>query len=154
MAEDANPWPDLVEAASATIRKSDRGDTSAAQEALRAAAVGLRDVLAGGTPDPERLAYLEFLLRGLEQIDRNVDPRKALGLWGSKRIPEDRDLMLLLRVGVELDKLKAQSAEIESPVARAIQIVANKTGHGDSTVEKAWKTHGGEDGWDEAAKQL
>jgi len=75
---------------------------------------------------------------------------KALGLWGNKRVPEDRDFFLFLRVGNQLDRLTAQSGDIERPVARAIAAVAESAGYGQPTVEKAWKTHGGEDAWNAA----
>lgn len=149
MAE-VDPWVLDLESASETIKEIDHGDTSAAKDALRAAAVGLKEVIAGRAPDPLRLAYLAFLLRALEQIEQGVDPRKALGLWGSNRIPRDRDFALFLRVGEQLDKLTTLSVEIERPVARAIIDVAKQTHYGRATVEKAWKDHGGEDAWNAA----
>jgi hypothetical protein len=149
MAE-ANPWALDLEGASETIKEIDKGDTSAAKDALRAAAVGLREVLAGQTPDPLGLIYLQFLLRALEQIEHGVDARKALGLWGGKRIHRDRNLVLFLRVGQELDKLKAQSSEADKPVARAIALVAKQTHCGRTAVQKAWKAQGGEDAWNAA----
>ena len=150
MAEDPNRWRDMVEFATAMVRKIDDGDSCAAKDALRAAAVALRDVLSGRLPDPERSVYVTFLLHALEQIDQNIDARKALGLWGSKRVPEDRDFMLFLRVGSQLDRLTAQSVEIERPVARAIAMVAESTGYGQPTIEKSWKEYGGEDAWNAA----
>jgi len=62
MAEHQDPSRELVEFASATVRKIDQGDTCAAKDALRAAAVALRDVLSGRLPDPERRVYVHFLL--------------------------------------------------------------------------------------------
>lgn len=153
MAESGDPWAKVIEAATENLREIDKGDIPAARDALQNAAIGLRDVLAGRLPDPLRRTYLQFLLQSLEQIERGVDPRKALGLWGSNRIHRDRDHALFLRVGQELDRLRAQSGEIETPVARAIQVVAKQTHCGRATVEKAWKIHGGEDAWI-AAKTL
>ena len=79
MADAKNPWPELVEAARAQIKRANTGNRRVAHEALRQAAVGLRDVLKGRQPDPERLEYLAFLLTAVKQINQGVPvpPRNA-----------------------------------------------------------------------------
>jgi len=151
-----DPWRESVELAQEITRRANAGNVPAAMDALRGAAVGLRDVLGGvlvegRLPDPERRIYLRFLLNALEQIDQGIEPGKALGIWGGKRVSEDRDVTLFLKVGVALDRLRAKSIDVEKPVARAIEIVAKRTGCGTPTVEKAWKSYGGEDAWNAAA---
>jgi hypothetical protein len=52
----------LVATATNTIRRIEKGETLAVRDALQGAVIGLRDVLAGRLPDPERQVYLRFLL--------------------------------------------------------------------------------------------
>lgn len=141
---------ELVDAAQQEIRRIEGGNVLAAVRALRMASVGLRDVLGGRLPDPERTVYLEFLLAALEQITKGAPAIKALGLWPSGRpqsISEDRDLSLFLAVGVELDKL---DATVRKRVFQAIAIVAARRKLGIPTVRKAWKTYGAQPAWEQA----
>jgi hypothetical protein len=151
MADAENPWPDLVVAAKAQIRRANEGNTLAALDILRQAAIGLRDILSGGHPDPERLEYLSFLLTALDQIDQEVPADKALGLWSDSRphsIPDERDLFLFVAVGLELDQ--AQKAHSEKPVDDAIAAAAKRYKCDKSTVKKAWERYGAKKAWEQA----
>jgi hypothetical protein len=144
MADQENPWPDLVAAANARIRQANEGNTLAAQEVLRQAVVGLRDVLAGRLPDPERSQCLKYLVDALEQIAMKVPAEKALGLWSGNRphsVSDSRDLASFVRVGLELNRQPGQ------PVSAAIGAAAKRLNLGKSTVEKAWKKYGGRREW-------
>lgn len=138
-----NPWLELIEAANQQIDRINRGDRCAAMEALRMAAVGLQDVLAGREPDAERRVYLRFLVAALDQIKAAVEPGKALGLQIGNRPPIDvsRDLVIFMRVGLELDKLVKTSAALK-PVKRAIANTAKRYGIGKPTIRKAWQSLG------------
>jgi hypothetical protein len=144
MADAQNPWPELVAAARAQIRRANTGNKLVAQEVLRQAAVGLREMLKGRQPDPERLEYLAFLLAALEQIDQGVPVDKALGLWSGNRpnsVSESRDLACFIRVGLELNRQPSRS------VSTAIGAAAKRLNVGKPTVERAWKKYGGKRAW-------
>ena len=153
MTED--PWPELVAAAREQIAKTEQEDNLAARDVLGQAIVGLRDVVAGRQPDPERRVYLEFLLRALEQIIDGAPPKKALGLWANnapKSVPDMRDVWLFLNVGLALDS-PGENGRAKS-VKTAIGEVAKKFGHGDDTVKDAWERHGATKGWNSARDAL
>lgn len=148
MADTENPWPELVAAARAEIQRVNDGNTLSAEKVLQQCAVGLRDVLAGQPPDPERREYLAFLLTALEQICEKVPPEKALGLWSPNRphrVAPLRDLWLFVAVGQELDRLTKRGTE--NPVTRAVDQIAKRRELGVPTVEKAWKLYGGKRAW-------
>lgn len=151
MADAENPWTELVSAARVQIQRANAGNTLAAKDVLRQAAVGLRDILRGGTADPERLEYLSYLLIALEQIDQDVPPDKALGLWSGNRpkfIPDERDPLLFLAVGLAVDQAKNRSAP--KPIDDAISTVAKRFGCDESTVKKAWEKCGATPAWEQA----
>ena len=157
MADPANPWADLIAAATAQIREANEGNALAAHEVLRQATVGLREVLAGRLPDPERLEYLRYLVGALEQIAQDVPPDKALGVWSGQRphsVSEDRDFVLFVAVGTEIDRLRSVAPETDAPVGRAIQAVAVRYSLGPETIRKAWTRCGGEKDWMAAKEPL
>jgi hypothetical protein len=143
----------VVEAAKCRIAQVERGDTAESREALRMGARSIRDVLEGRAPDAEQSVYLEFIARALDEICAGIDPKKALGLFGNKGLPIDRDIALFMAVGSALDAIERGSDEIEKPVEGAITAIAERTQIGRSTVAAAWKNLGGEDAW-RAAKEL
>jgi hypothetical protein len=151
----AELWPELVAAATEQVAQIERGDNLAARGVLGQAIVGLRDVVAGRQPDPERLVYLQFLLRALEQIVDGVQPKKALGLWANnapKSVPDMRGVSLFINVGLTLDRPN-ESGRAKS-VKAAIGEVAKRLGYGNDTVKDAWESHGATKGWKSARDGL
>lgn len=155
MSESENPWDDLISAAQAAVGKAESGDASAARKVLSQCAVALGDVLQHRQlPDPERLIYLSFLLRGLRQVLNNgVRVDKALGLYAGNRPPlanpDERDFVMFCKVGKELDRLKAMHAELQTvAVARAnVARQMRRPSEFSETLRKAWERCGGIKNW-------
>jgi hypothetical protein len=121
---EADPWAELVATATNTIRRIEKGETLAVRDALQGAVIGLRDVLAGRLPDPERQVYLRFLLSALAQIESGVTSDKALGLWSAgppQSVTEERDFVLFWKVSQALNSIK--KTESDKPVEDAISKV-------------------------------
>ncbi|HUX73799.1 MAG TPA: hypothetical protein VMV25_07925 [Steroidobacteraceae bacterium] len=140
--------PDLMGAAVELIKRTDRGDNLAAAQVLEQAAVGLRDVIAGRLPDEERREYLRFLLRALEEIACGVASNKALGLWSDnapKRVGDDRDFLLFLMVGQQLDTPDPDGGQVT--VKAAMYAVANNKRIGFDVVKDAWEKMGARAAW-------
>ncbi len=151
-----HPKSDLVAAATNLVELVDKGDSQGALNVLEQAAIGLRDVVTGHVPDQERVIYLQFLLRSLDQILSGVPPEKALGIWTDTkpRLDPWRDTALFLLVGEELDRASNSNSRSERPVTTAIKAVATKKNIGFDTVKDAWENNGAKKGWTEVRELM
>ena len=157
MSDDKDSLAEIVDAAKKRCDLAEAGDTLAAKDVLEQAAVGLRDVLKDHRPDPERLVYLKFLEKALSQINQDVSPDKALGLWGGGRphsISDSRSVDIFIAVGLEYNRILAKKNKYPSPVKSAIEYVSTQYGIGRGAVRKAWTKFGSLNGWRHAYQEL
>jgi hypothetical protein len=148
-------WPDMVSAARFLLERIQRGDANAAQDAIRTATIGLREILAGRPPDPEQMVLVAWLEQCLTKVTHDhLDANRALGLVADHApfLPEERDAVLCLWVHEELRRARYKSMERPLPVAfeavakRAKKLIFSKGGAAPTaaTVSKAWKKYAAE----------
>jgi hypothetical protein len=163
-------WRDLIEAAEEKVRRASDGDPRAAAEILELAAVVLRGILKGRSPDPEELVYLASLEEAITLIVNGAPPEKALGLRTAGRPVSasfERDLVMFWRVGRTYEELKAEGRKnavqlAQEEVANCSDIrglIGGWTGQDKrvdetadafsslATVVKAWQACGGLKNW-------
>ncbi|MHB1870907.1 MAG: hypothetical protein ACYCT1_08640 [Steroidobacteraceae bacterium] len=144
---------DLIDMAREQVRLAEDGNVLAAKRVAEFSAQAIRGVLSGHLPASERRVYLEFTAAALENIIQGVDARKALGTWTNTRpnqVAPDREAVIILAVGLELEKLNQAKPPLPRPVEQAISSVARRLAIGRSAVERTWKQAGGEDAWNTA----